>query len=95
MDDGDAGESDDNRGGHYQGIVVEIPCKGQSIGSAVRTAEGNSLRKLVEAGICTSLEIGRGRKAEDRGHPRATCEQSYQQSVWNSPESDFGAAAPQ
>ena len=50
-DDGDAGESNDNRGGHRQGIVVEVPCRGQSVGSAVRTAEGNSLRKLVEAGI--------------------------------------------
>ncbi len=30
MDDGDAGERKDNCGSSHQGIVVEIPCKGQS-----------------------------------------------------------------
>ena len=55
MDDertmGGVGESDDNRGGRHRGIVVEIPCKGQSVDSAVRTTEGNSLgssRMLVK-----------------------------------------------
>ena len=58
-DDGDAGDKDDNRGGHHQGIVVEIPCKGQSTGNAVRTPEGTS--SLQSDGEC---------KAEDSSHHR-------------------------
>ena len=53
-DERDAGERDDNRGGHHQGIVVEIPYKGQSVDIAVRTTEGNSLgslRMLDETGV--------------------------------------------
>ena len=56
-DDGDAGERNDNRGGRHQGIVVEIPCKGQSTGSAVQTTEDTSfciLGVLVEAGVLPS-----------------------------------------
>ena len=34
-DDGDAGERNDNRGGCHQGILVEVPCKGQSTGSVI------------------------------------------------------------
>ena len=55
-DDGDAGDKDDNRGG---GIVVEIPCKGQSTGNAVRTPKGTS--SLQSDGEC---------KAEDSSHHR-------------------------
>ena len=53
-DDGDAGERNDNRGGHHQGIVVGIPGKGQGTGSAVRTIEDTSRCKLgvlIEAGV--------------------------------------------
>ncbi len=39
MDDEDTGERNDNRGSRHQGIVVEIPCKGQSGGSVVQTTE--------------------------------------------------------
>ena len=35
MDDGDAGERNDSRGDRHQGIVVEIPCKGQSTGIVI------------------------------------------------------------
>ena len=41
-DDGDAGERNDNRGGHHRGIVVEIPGKGQSTGIGIRTTEDTS-----------------------------------------------------
>ena len=44
----------DNRRGRHQGIVVEIPCKGQIVGSAVRVTDGHLLgssRMLVEAGM--------------------------------------------
>ena len=56
---GDAGDKDDNRGGRHQGIVVEIPCKGQSTGNAVQTPEGTS--SLQSDGEC---------KAEDSSHHR-------------------------
>ena len=52
-DDGDAGGRNDNRGGRHQGIVVEIPGKGQDTGSAIRTTEDTSRCKLgvlIEAG---------------------------------------------
>ena len=39
-------------------------------------------------------ESGMERKAEDRGHPRASCEQRYQQCARNSPESEPGACSP-
>ena len=45
---------DDNCRGCHLGIVVEIPCKGQSVGSAIRATEGNSLgssRMLVDASV--------------------------------------------
>ena len=41
--DGVAGERDDSRGGRDHGIVVEIRCKGQRVGSAIRMIEGASL----------------------------------------------------
>ena len=44
--DGDGGERNDNRGGRHQVIVVEIPCKGQGTGSAIRTTEDTSFRIL-------------------------------------------------
>ena len=34
-DDGDAGERKDNRGGCHHGILVEVPCKGQSTASVI------------------------------------------------------------
>ena len=51
---GNAGERNDDHGGREQGIAVDIPCKRQSTGSAVRKTEDTSpsmLRMLVEAGV--------------------------------------------
>ena len=59
-DDGDAGDKDDNRGGRHQGIVVEIPCKGQSTGNAVRTPEGTSSCRVmvnVRRKIAATIEL--------------------------------------
>ena len=42
---------DDNRGSRHQIIVVWIPCKGQIVGSAIRSTEGGSSRVLVEASV--------------------------------------------
>jgi len=51
---GNTGERNDNHGGREQGMAVDIRCKRQSTGSAVRKPEGTSLyllRMLVEAGV--------------------------------------------
>ena len=56
-DDGDAGERNANREGRHQGIAVEMDCKGQGAGSAVRTTESTSFCKLgvlIEAGVLPS-----------------------------------------
>ena len=90
------GERDDNRRGRHQGIVVEIPCKGQSVGSAVRTTEGNSLgssRMLIRSRRATS-ESGGGKQTIE-----ATLELAMSK-VINSvhgipPGSESGAAAYQ
>ena len=52
MDEEGADERDDNRGGRHQGIVVEIPCKGQIGCSEVQTTEGNSFRQLANVRAC-------------------------------------------
>ena len=53
-DDGDAGETNDSRGGRHQGIVVEISGKGQSTGSVIRTTEDTSRCKL---GVLIEAEV--------------------------------------
>ena len=80
---------DDNRGGRPQGSVVEVPCEGQIVGSAVRTPEGNSKgssRMLAEA-----------RDADAKQKTEAIIEQAVSKFI-NSvpgipPESEFGATA--
>ena len=71
-----AGERDDSRGGYDRGIVVGILCKGQDVGSAIRGCFVGQLvnapsKRLIEAGA--TLQSGRERKTEDKGHPRANC----------------------
>ena len=73
---------------------MELPCKGQSVGSAVRTAEGNSLRMLVEAGIRPWRSVGDAKQKIE-----ATLELPVSKVInclyGIPPESDFGAAAHQ
>lgn len=72
----DAGERNGNRGGRGRGIVMQVVCERQSAGGAVRTTDDTlAMRAVGTRGI---LQSGMERKAEDRDHPRAIYEQSYQ-----------------
>ena len=74
-----ASERDDSRGGRDQYIIVEIRRKGQRVGSA----------RMLRA----TLQNCRERKVEDKGHPRANCEQNDQWCARYPLESEPGADA--
>ena len=89
---------DNNPGGRHQGIVVEIPYKGQIVGSAVRTTEVicslGSSRMPVEAGVRPWRVVG-----DAKQKIKATLELSVSKVINNvhriPPENESGAAAHQ